>query len=38
MEMAMSAGAENLEISQQGKLICYCPPDVFGEFLATIKV
>lgn len=37
MEMAMSAGAENLEISQQGKLIIYCPPDVFGEFLATIK-
>jgi len=36
-DRVMSAGAENLEISQQGKLICHCSPDVFGYFLATVK-
>lgn len=37
MEMALSVGADNLEISQQGRLMCYCRPDIFGEFLTRIK-
>lgn len=37
MEMALSAGVDNLESSQQGKLMCYCKPDIFGEFLTRIK-
>lgn len=37
MDVAVSVGAENIEINEQGKIICYCSPEILSELLISLE-